>query len=349
MPDPRVAADSLARWCASQIDSAVLSEGLFDRLASAIPYEGIFLASVDPASLLYTRASRRGMPAEASTAFVAAEFGADDVNQLRTLVRSPTAVGWLDAATHGDRGGSSRYRGAMRPFGLGDELRAALLSGGTCWGLLCLHRADGATGFNESEAELLSLISPHVAEAMRRAFLMERARGAVDVENPGLVLLHPDGTARTLTAAGRYWLDKLGETDRPSGSGLPTVVAAVVERLRHGGVVDAARARTLTPSGQWVTVHASALDDADGTVAVIMEPTSPVELAPVLLAAYGITRREGDVVRGLLVGQSRKAIAADLHLSLFTVHDHVKAIFDKTGVSSAGQLRMQLFRQQLPT
>jgi DNA-binding NarL/FixJ family response regulator len=178
---------------------------------------------------------------------------------------------------------------------------------------------------------------------------MERARGAVDVENPGLVLLHPDGTARTLTAAGRYWLDKLGETDRPSGSGLPTVVAAVVERLRHGGVVDAARARTLTPSGQWVTVHASALDDADGTVAVIMEPTSPVELAPVLLAAYGITRREGDVVRGLLVGQSRKAIAADLHLSLFTVHDHVKAIFDKTGVSSAGQLRMQLFRQQLPT
>jgi DNA-binding CsgD family transcriptional regulator len=265
------------------------------------------------------------------------------------LVSSTTAVGWLDAATHGDRGASSRYRDAMRPFGLGDELRAALLSGGTCWGLLCLHRADGVTGFNESEAELLSHISPHVADAMRRALLVERATEAVGVEGPGLILLHPDGTARTSTAAGRYWLDKLGEADRTGGAGLPTIVAAVVERLRHGGVVEVARARTLTPSGRWVTVHASALEDPDGTVAVIMEPTSPVELAPVLLAAYGISPREGDVVRGLLVGQSRKAIAADLHLSLFTVHDHVKAIFDKTGVSSAGQLRMQLFAQQLPT
>ncbi len=353
MPDPRVVADSLARWCAAQTDPVALGEGLFDRLAKAIPYDGAFLASVDPASLLYTRAARRGMPAEASMPFVEAELGADDVNQLRALVRSPSAVGWLDRATRGERGESSRYRDAMRPFGLGDEIRAALLSGGTCWGLLCLHRADGPAGFDAGEVRLLELLAPHVAGALRRSLLVEQVTRPVDEDGPGLILLNPDGRSHTSTAAGRFWLDQLSELDRPGerpgDDRLPTVIAAVVQRMHHDGAASTARARTLSPSGRWVTVHAAALDDEQGSVAIIVEPTSQVELAPLLLAAYGLTRREGDVARRLLVGESRKAIAAGLHLSSFTVDDHVKSIFDKTAVSSAGQLRMRMFRQQLPT
>ena len=64
-----------------------------------------------------------------------------------------------------------------------------------------------------------------------------------------------------------------------------------------------------------------------------------------LIAAYRLTRREAEVARALLVGISRKAIATQLRLSLFTVNDHIKGVFNKTGVSSAGQLRMQVFRQ----
>ena len=121
----------------------MFSAGLFERLGALIPFDGAFLATVDPATLLYTRAFRSGMPLEASPAFVRCELGDDDVNQLRQLVLTPTPIGWLDEATHGDRAAARRYREAMAPFGLGDELRVALMTEGTCWGLLCLHLAAG--------------------------------------------------------------------------------------------------------------------------------------------------------------------------------------------------------------
>ena len=201
MTAPRVGA--LARWCAGAAEPARFSEGLFDRLATAVPYEGAFLAAVDPSTLLYTRAFRRHMPADASSAFVAAELGEDDVNQLRALVRLPTPVGWLDQTTSGNRAAARRYREAMEPFGLGDELRVALLAAGTCWGLLCLHRAQGPTGFTAREAGLMAMIAPHIANALRRALLLERARLVDGWDGPGVILLEPDGTLRTSTTSSR--------------------------------------------------------------------------------------------------------------------------------------------------
>lgn len=92
-------------------------------------------------------------------------------------------------------------------------------------------------------------------------------------------------------------------------------------------------------SGQWLTVHASWLDDAERSVAVVVELTSPVALAPLLIAAHGLTARESEVTRRLLTGLSRKTIASELRISIHTVNDHVKAVFDKTGASSAGLSR----------
>lgn len=345
----RYAAQRLVRWCSGAGDVSRFSQGLFDRLAAVVPYDGGFLAAVDPASLLYTRAFRRDMPVEASAAFLRSEHGDDDVNQLRQLVRQPNPVGWLDESTGGDRMSARRYRDAMQPYGLGDELRVALVADGTCWGLLCLHRAAGRTGFDAREVATLAALAPHVGGALRRALLTEEALGTPVLDGPGVVLLEPDGSVGSATAAGARWLAELAELDQPRGqllpTVLPTVVRSVVERLRtsRDAELGVARARVRAPSGQWLTVHASDLDDDVGRIAVVVEPTSPVALAPLIIAAYGLTARESQVTQGLLVGRARKEIAADLRISLHTVNDHVKAVFDKTGVSSAGQLRAQVF------
>jgi DNA-binding CsgD family transcriptional regulator len=92
-------------------------------------------------------------------------------------------------------------------------------------------------------------------------------------------------------------------------------------------------------------VHASRLDDEQGSIAVVIEPTNPATLSPLIIAAFGLTGREGVVAQRLLAGLARKAIASELQISLHTVNDHVKAVYDKTGVSSAGQLRAHLFDQ----
>lgn len=87
-------------------------------------------------------------------------------------------------------------------------------------------------------------------------------------------------------------------------------------------------------------------DDAGAQVAVIIEPARP-QLAPLVADAYRLTGRERDVTR--LVARPTDAIAARLHLSPWTVQDHHKAIFEKVGVATRGELVARVyFGQQAP-
>ena len=55
----------------------------------------------------------------------------------------------------------------MAPLGLGDELRAALVAGQHCWGVLCLHREDSSLGFTGQEVHLVQRIATHLGEGLR--------------------------------------------------------------------------------------------------------------------------------------------------------------------------------------
>ncbi len=62
-----------------------------------------------------------------------------------------------------------------------------------------------------------------------------------------------------------------------------------------------------------------------------------------VFARFRITRREQDVVRGILEGRSNAEIAASFFISEKTVETHVYNIYQKTGVKSRIQL-LNLFR-----
>ena len=85
------------------------------------------------------------------------------------------------------------------------------------------------------------------------------------------------------------------------------------------------------------------LDETRTHTAVTLEPAAVPELAPLVVHAYGLTERERLVTELVAQGLSTAAIARRLHLSPFTVQDHLKAIFDKLGVSSRGELVATLF------
>ena len=50
-----------------------------------------------------------------------------------------------------------------------------------------------------------------------------------------------------------------------------------------------------------------------------------------------------DVTRALARGLTTNEIARELHLSRYTVQDHLKAVYEKTGVSSRGELVAKMF------
>jgi DNA-binding CsgD family transcriptional regulator len=59
--------------------------------------------------------------------------------------------------------------------------------------------------------------------------------------------------------------------------------------------------------------------------------------------AYGLTQRELDVTRAIARGLGTAEMAKHLFISQHTVRDHVKSVFEKTGVSSRGELVAKVF------
>jgi DNA-binding CsgD family transcriptional regulator len=84
-------------------------------------------------------------------------------------------------------------------------------------------------------------------------------------------------------------------------------------------------------------------DRPDAPVTVVLEEARPAEMAPVLVAAYGFTDGERRVTELVALGLSTRQIAERLHLSSYTVQDHLKSIFAKSGAGTRGELVARLF------
>jgi DNA-binding CsgD family transcriptional regulator len=328
------------------------------RLRAAVPIDAVWWATSDPATLLFTQAFREGIPDRTIPYFVDNEFLATDVNQWTALAQDHDGVGTLAGATEGNLEASARFRDVFQPLGLGDELRAVLRSGGSCWGLLCLHREAGRP-FSHREAQLVRQLAPHLAEGIRAGLLMANVAGQTATDAPGLVVLDSAGEIVAVTAAARAWFAELGHPGRPAdaataGRGatpVPAEVGTAVSLLRRsaGADVPVPRLRVRTRAGRWVVLHASWLSpsgergDRD-QIAVIIEPATPLEVASVIMRAYGLTDRERAVTGLVCRGRSTVDISAELRISANTVQDHLKSVFDKTGVRSRRALMAAILR-----
>jgi DNA-binding CsgD family transcriptional regulator len=341
-------AAAIAQVCRSGLTPDELRQQVLPRLRRAVPVDALWWAAADPATLLFTRAYGEGLPADAGPYFVANEFMRDDVNKWTELAARPTAVRTLMQATDGHPERSERYRDIFQPLGLQDELRAVLRTRGACWGYVCLHRETAEAAFSEAEANFVRRVAPYLAEGVRLGLLRES--GALDgpAGGPGLVLLSVDGSVVGLNDCAGEWLRELGGSE--DGSSLPvevTALAAALQRL-GGAEQPAPRMQARTLSGRWATLHASWLAAADRTVAVIIEAAGAAEVAPTIMAAYGLTQRETAVTVLVCRGLTTRQIADQLHLTVDTVQDHVKSVFVRTDVHSRGELVARVFQQSHP-
>jgi DNA-binding CsgD family transcriptional regulator len=185
-----------------------------------------------------------------------------------------------------------------------------------------------------------------IADGLRRGMLLAAAEGG-DADVGLLVLDADDGVSMANLAAGR-WLDELGAGDR-AGARLPVVIPAVARQARAVcGATPAelrpARARVRTGSGRWLIVRGSLMGDGpESPVTVMIEPARRAEMAPLMAAAYGFTDGERRVTELVAQGLSTRQIAGRLHVSAYTVQDHLRSIFAKSGTGSRGDLVARLF------
>jgi DNA-binding CsgD family transcriptional regulator len=350
-PLERHVADIIRR-CYAGLDADRLRLEVLDRLRRIVPTDVAFFATVDPVTLLFTTAVAEGPLGAATPLFLDNEFGRADVNKFGALAGSADRVTSLDRATSGDRAASPRYREIMAPLGLGDELRAALVTGSHCWGVLCLHREDSPFGFTEQEMRLVQRIAPHVAEGLRRAVAVQAAAEAgLEPAAPGVILLDADLEVVSVSPEARYWLDEMPGPGPGLVSELPLAVYTAAARLdrieRQAGPLAVPTVRVQTRAGRWLTVHATSLDGPGGRqTGVVLEPASPAQLTSLFLTAYGLTPAQERVAALVLQGRSTREITGVLHISANTVQEHLTAVFDKVGVRSRRELAGRLLSDQ---
>jgi DNA-binding CsgD family transcriptional regulator len=343
----------IVRHCHSGFDVAQLHKEVLRSLHRLMPVDAAFFATADPDTLLFTGAYAEEPLAAVTPMFLANEFGSDDVNKFASLAASARHVATLDGATRRDRASSLRSRDIMQPLGLGDELRAALMVGKDCWGYLCLHRDDHPAGFTSPEADMIARLGPHIAQALRQATLLRTSTVSGETTAPGVVLLAEDLALVAITPEAEHLISLINDgaqTKLPLPVAIYTV-AAVLKDLRRDATASHARPSTRVQlrDGRWVNVHASRLQGANSKdhIAVVLEPLEARATVPFLLSAYGLSTREAQVAKLVLRGASTRAIVDTLHISEHTVQDHLKAVFEKTGVHSRRDLVGTLLGQPI--
>lgn len=330
--------------CRAGLDPDALRAAVLPRLRRAVPVDALWWATVDPSTLLYTQAYREELPGDTGPYFVENEFLHDDVNKWTELAHDRFPVRTLATATDGELKRSPRYRDIFEPLGLADELRAVLQSRGAVWGFMCLHRERGAV-FSAQEQSFIHRIAPHLAEGVRLGLLVQCAARDDLVESPGLILLGPDDSVIGNNPAADQWLEEL---NWQAAGEIPIEIQALAARLRRADVTTRlSPLRVRTKSGRWIILQASWISGGDrSAIAVIIQEATPEELAPIVMSAYGLTEQERAVSGLVFRGQSTQAISQHLRIGEHTVQDHLKSIFDKTGVRSRRELVATVFRQR---
>jgi DNA-binding CsgD family transcriptional regulator len=319
-------------------------------LGRAVPFDGMCLLTIDPATLPPTgEVVENGLPAAAMIRLTEIELREPDFNKFAALARAHQPAASLSGATAGDLDRSLRQRELRRPSGFADELRTVPSGTTGTWGALTLLREAKRPHFTPAEVRFLASLAAALADGLRRAALLGDAADGSD-DDTGLLVLAADDTVEMANPAAGRWLDELRAGDRPGGD-LPLAVRAAASGARatadgaDGGPAGRlARARVRTPAGRWVVVRGSLRGEGPGSrVAVLLEAARPPELAPLIADAFGFTERERLVTELVARGFPTSEIAARLHMSAYTVQDHLKSIFEKSGTGSRGDLVARLF------
>jgi DNA-binding CsgD family transcriptional regulator len=243
---------------------------------------------------------------------------------------------------------SPRLRELLGPyFGYTDELRVLAVVGGKMWGGVSLFPDDVSRPYREEDVEFVSSLAGFLACGLRAGILarLTAVPPSPVGSGPAVIVVDSNGrTSRTSVGAEARMAELVDGMDN-----LAAVIGSLVAAARRyaAGVSDVLpSSRVRMPSGQWVVLHASplsAVDGSTGDVVITIEEARPPEIVPLVVAAFDLTPRERDVTELVLQGSDTRQIAAKLNVSAHTVQDHLKSVFNKTGVTSRRELVARVF------
>lgn len=339
------------------LDTATFVEEFHDSVRRAVPSDAACMATADPATRLLTGTYKFGDLAgkdDRDHEWGLIEYGtaADPTSFYDLIDRAEPACG-VHIETAGDIRASIRMRELIEPaFGYSDELRMVGRERARGWGGVALFRSAGDRPFSEAEVAFVGSLSGDYAAGLRSGLLVRLAAtpGTDDAPGPKVVIVGSDDSLLQASVGAEAVLRELADAaNMASAAGIIGSLVAGARRFAAGSIDVLPRSRVRLPTGRWLVLHASPLsatNGATGDVVITIEAARPPEIIPLIVAAFDLTARERDVTQMVLLGAETKEIASSLHLSRYTVQDHLKSVFEKASVRSRRELVSRIYFDQ---
>lgn len=319
-----------------------LSEAISRTVAAVVPHDGLRLvgtsptAGFGPASFGFWHE----FDPDLGMALLHLAFAGEDPCSMEYLARRSLPVGVVGT------GRGRRHRPArevLAAHGVGSELRLLLRDAAGVWGMLELLRTQDGRPFDDHDANRATQLGSMLIAVLRGHVTAGPTSPATPRIPTGVIIVGPDHITRAATPQARRWREQLQARQRaPDFTAAPYCTGLSMQARRHARDPRTTAPLVVGPAasyGRWVACHAQPLTDGGSEdTAIIIETATSEQLLPSFCDWYRITARESQVIEHLLDATAPKQIARRLGLSTYTVNDHLKAIFRKTGVSGRDEL-----------
>ncbi len=338
------------------LDLETFLEEAVESVGRAVPWVSACLATHDPSTHLLTSARKYGhlrLINSHDHEFGLIEYGTVEPTAFTELATAPVPAAGVHLTTGGEVERSGRMSTFMVPrFGFRDEARLAFRDGAQAWGAMALFRGGDDRPFDEDDIDFLASLSALFARGVRTGMLTRLAETSVGqpLGGPAVLIVGSDGEI-VQTSLGAE--ERIGQLIAGAAAGDPmspiSALVGAARRYARGETAVPPRCRVRATNGMWLVLHASPLSAAGGRageVVVTIEEARPPEIVALVVAAFDLTPRERDVTQLVLQGVDTKEIAATLHVSTYTVQDHLKSVFDKADVRSRRELIARIYFDQ---
>ena len=338
------------------LDLDTFLEEAVESVGRAVPWVAACLATHDPGSHLLTGGRKYGHLRAVNGhdhEFGLIEYGTVEPTAFLELARAEVPAAGVHLVHDGDIERSGRMSRLLVPhFGFADEARLIFRDGSQAWGGMALFRGPDDDHFDDEEIGFLASLSTLFARGVRTGMLSRLAATAPPTapSGPAVLIIGADNDVVQMSVGAE---ERIADLVTGDAAGDPlTLVSALVgaaRRYARGEIAAPPRSRVRATSGMWLVLHAAPLTsfgDRDGDVVVTIEEARPPEIVALVVAAFGLTGRERDVTQLVLQGVDTKEIAATLHVSTYTVQDHLKSVFEKADVRSRRELISRIYFDQ---
>lgn len=200
-------------------------------------------------------------------------------------------------------------------------IAATLASQGDAVARVGFHRQKREGNFSDRDMEIINILLPHMARAIRNRNLMNGVE--ISRDTAGVIVIGEDGSPFYTNDEARKILRGI-----PAGS-IPDPGLSSSPALIH------------TRAGTY-QVRTMPLGNSGKGKVIFLERHPPEDRLQAKLADSDLSRREREIAVHVVQGYSNREIAERLFIAEQTVKDHLHSVFDKLAIRRRGELTARI-------